>query len=173
MASGEVVEAEKLAELGGDWIGSSGLREEHGETYSMTQGRGRLDAMGWRTARADLWAGEAEDANAVEDVAGYMVGTKGSSWVGIADMALPWGLAFAGMDTIAADVAADNGAAEADAGRDVDRVGTSVAYEEVEGPLATDSASHAVACYYGEELPAAQLRGWCSSWPGKPRGLLP
>lgn len=70
MASGEIVKAGGLAELGGDLIGFSDPKEEHEGRHWTRQGKGRRDARGWMIARAGLRAFEAEDVDVVEDVAG-------------------------------------------------------------------------------------------------------
>ena len=89
-----------------------------------------------------------------------------------ADRALPWGQAFADMDTIAADVVAGNGAAAEELGRDVDRLDTYAVYEVSEEALLLGSGCRAVACHCEEELPAGQVHGLSSSRAAKPRGLL-
>ena len=89
MASGEVVEAGESGELGGDLLGFSDLKEVHEGKHRMRQEKGRLDAKEWMKTRAGLRAFEAEDVDVVEDVVGYRLGMKGSSWVDNAGMALP------------------------------------------------------------------------------------
>lgn len=162
----------ELAERHGDLIGFSDRKEEHGGKHWTKQGKGRRDAMGQTIVRADLEAFAAVDVGVVDDVVGYKVGRKGSSSVDNADRALPWGQAFADMDTIAVVVVAENGAAEEEVGRDVDRVDTYAAYEVSEEALLLGSECHAVACHCEEELPAGQVHGLSSSRAGKPRGLL-
>ena len=77
MASGGVVEVGKLAERGGDLIGFSDRKEEHGGKHWTKQGKGRRDAMGQTIVRADLKAFAGEDVIVEDDVVGYKVGRKG------------------------------------------------------------------------------------------------
>ena len=84
----------------------------------------------WMIARAGSRAFAAGGVGAVDGAEGYMIGRRNSSWADNAGRALPYGRASADMDTIAVDVAADNGEAEERVGRHVGKVGTCVAYED-------------------------------------------
>lgn len=177
MASVEMGAAEGSAETGGDstgFLSPKGVRE--GTHWTMQEKVG-LDAMGRRTMRAGLGAVEREAANEVEDVAGYKVDMKGSSWVDNADRALRRVRTSADKGTIAVGAAAGNmavevdGDADADGDRDVDSGDRWVAYEDVEKGQLPDGGFHAVAGHCGEELPAEQVHERCSSRARKPRGL--
>lgn len=101
-------------------------------------------------------------AYVVGGVAGCTDGRAGSRLADNGGMVWTWALAFAGKDTIAADVVVDRAAEAGDVKRDVDRHGTYVEHEAgaVEVP---NTASHAGAWYCGGGLQAGRVHE-CDSW---------